>query len=130
MCAISQAVAQQTETALHNAAVTATANSTGVDISAFEGLIALNVRIPLVSGTSPTLDITVQTSDALASGYASAVKNDNTTATLTQFTAAGAQRIILDTAALKKYVRLAFTAGGTTPSFATSAYIVGVNRVV
>lgn len=130
MLALGNAVTQQTETQLHNAAVTATANSTGVDISGMEGIIALSVRIPLVSGTAPTLSINVETSDALASGYAVATKVDGTSAAFTQFTAAGAQRMLLDTNALKKYVRLAFTAGGTTPSFATAAFVVGVNKVI
>lgn len=128
---IHNAVTQQTETTIHNASVTSTSNSTGVDITSYEGLIALSVRVPVVSGTSPTLDITVETSDLVGSGYATAVKVDGTNAVLTQLTAAGTRRIILDTNALKKFVRLAMTIGGTsTPTFNVAAFVVGVTKTV
>lgn len=125
-----QAVALQQTISLHNAAVTATANSTGQDITNFDGLIEVSHSGALVSGTTPTLDVTVQTSDVVGSGYVTAVKVDGTNAVFSQKTAAFAlEKMVLDTAALKKFIRLAFVVSGTTPSFAYNANVRGSNKV-
>jgi hypothetical protein len=115
---------------MHNAAVTATTNSVGVDISAMEGIVEVGVAVPLVSGTTPTLDITIQTSDVLGSGYVTAVKTDGTNAVFAQMTVAAAlQKVLLDSNSLKKFVRLSFVVSGTTPSFALNANVRGANKV-
>ena len=90
--------------------VTATANTTGLLIdSAPLGTaeLFLKVNVPQATGTTPTLDIVIQSSA------------DNSTwqtvLTIPQITAAGVYR--QKYASNKKYVRAALTVGGTTPNF-------------
>lgn len=129
--ALEKAAVFQSVNSLHNAAVTSTSNSLGVDITDYTGIVEVSITASVVTGTNPTLDVTVQSSDASGSGYASVNKTDGTTASFTQMTAATTiQRVYIDTAASKRFVRLAFTAGGTTPSFAVNANLRGVKKIV
>lgn len=92
-------------------AVTAsTAQTSGFDVSAYiEGQILTNITAE--SGVS-TLDITVQTSDDNSTYY------DHTTCT--QRTATGQYRTAITN--FGKYIRLSYTVGGTSMTFA----VVGV----
>ena len=86
--------------------------STGVDITDYEGLIGVDMTACTVTGTPTTATLTIETSDTLGSGYTAV----GTAATVTA--GAGARnRQILDTNALKRYLRvtLAFV-GGTAPT--------------
>lgn len=91
------------------AAVAATANGTTVDngASTANGMIA-NLHVTAASGTTPTLTVVVQHST-----------NGTTWTTLGTFTAATAatSELITATGTVNRYVRAAFTVGGTTPSF-------------
>lgn len=128
---VEKAVVFQSAASLHNAAVTSTSNSLGVDITDYTGIVEVAVAIPVASGTTPTLDIVLQSSATSGGTYAAAVKTDGTSAAFTQKTAATTvERILVDTASLNKFVRLAFTAGGTSPSFAVSAVLRGVKKIV
>lgn len=112
------------------AARTATANGTGLDLTAtvsaqhkpfnyvreFKAIVSCGT----VSGTTPTLDLKVQDSDD-DSTYA-----DISGATFAQLTAAGREEIHFRTN--KRYVRVVATIGGTTPSFTFSVVILGYER--
>lgn len=88
------------------AVTAATAQTTGFDVSAYiEGQILTNITAE--EGTS-TLDITVQTSDDNSTYY------DHTTCT--QRTATGQYRTAITN--FGKYVRLSYTVGGTSMTFA------------
>jgi len=120
---------QVIETTIQNASITVTANSTGLDITDFEGIIAVSVRVANVTGT-PTDDITVKTSATLGGTYVAVNKTDGTNAAFTQFTAAGAQRILLDCNAMNKFIRLEHVVAGGTPVLNLTGFVSGVKKVV
>ena len=94
-----------------SAARTASGNGSVVEETAHRRTLALILAITAVSGTNPTLDVTVQTSRDGSTWY--------TAGPFTQATATGTQRKVF---ALDRYVRLAWTIGGTdTPTFTFSA---------
>lgn len=75
--------------------------------------LALKLDVTAASGTSPTCDVIVETSD-----LADFSANVRTVITFTQRTAAGSQR--LSAGGFDKYARAKATIGGTTPSFTLS----------
>lgn len=94
-----------------SAARTATANGTVVEETGRRRTLALVLAITAASGTSPTLDVVVQTSRDGGTWY--------TAGSFTQATTTGTQR---KTFALDRYVRLQWTIGGSdTPTFTFSA---------
>ncbi len=111
------------------ASVSATGNTTGVDLGPngasgpnYEGQIAFLMDSNNTAGSTPTLDVKVQHSDASGSGY-----TDVTGGGFTQLTTgAGQQKVVLNRDNLKRYVRLAYTLGGTS----SPAYSVSVQAVV
>lgn len=104
-------MAYDAEVMLHNPGtdLTATATGTGkvIEGTPFDGPV-VRVSVPQATGTSPTLDITIQESDSLASGYTTVVTFD-------QITAAGVY--YRRYSSRKKHVRAVLTVGGTTPNF-------------
>jgi hypothetical protein len=109
-------------TIMHNAARTATGNGTARQLGAVavgQKLYAA-LHVVAVSGTAPTLDVTVESDDA--SGFASGI----TRGTFTQATAIGAQWLTPVAGAITDdWWRVGYTIGGTTPSF-TFIVIVGI----
>jgi len=100
-----------------NAAVlTVTANSAELDLrgTAADG-VDVEVAVTAASGTGPTLDPVVQHSDTSGSGFAALT-------TFAQITATGraTRRVQSD----KRFLRIAYTVGGTSPSFTVTAGIV------
>lgn len=95
------------------AAVTATANTTGVDRLNYAGTAAVvTLAVPAGTGTTPTLDAKIQDS-ADNSTFA-----DVSGAAFTQVTTAlSIQHIALNLDSCKRYIRVAFTVSGTTPSY-------------
>lgn len=89
--------------------LTATQTGTGLLTEGvpFSG-ISLRVYVPQATGTTPTLDIVVQESNVLGSGYTPLVTFD-------QITAAGTYRRRITSR--KRYLRAVLTVGGTTPNF-------------
>jgi len=91
------------------AAVTSTSNSASQDnaASSSAGAVA-HLHISAVSGTTPTLAVVVQHST-----------NNSAWTTLASFTSASTvgSEVITVTGTVNRYVRAAFTVGGTTPSF-------------
>ncbi len=97
-------------------AITANGNGSGVRVGPqARGKVKCVIQISAVSGTAPTIDFKLQESD------------DNSTFTdianskFDQINAVGVYKQEFSTT--KKYVRLAWTVGGTSPSFTTWAYV-------
>lgn len=93
-----------------SAARTATGTGSVSEETAHRRNLALVLAITAASGTTPTLDVTVQTSRDGSTWY--------TAGTFTQATTTGTERKVF---ALDRYVRVIWTIGGTTPSFTWSA---------
>lgn len=109
------------------AAKTATANTTGVAIG--DGMLddaIVILSIGAVTGTSPTMAVAVQTSDASGGTYttvasfASKTDSDANTVSAVQVNLDGLNSADDE----QKYVRLALTIGGTTPSFTCGAVML------
>ncbi len=99
-------------------AITANGNSGAVDVSDVEKIIIKTV-VSAVSGTSPTLDITIKDSDDGSTW--------DTVESLTQITAAGTVNTRL-TKPTRRYIRVDWTVGGTLPSFTTEITAVGIRH--
>lgn len=93
---------------LHASGVeTATGNGTAVELDDMNTL-RLDLATTARSGTTPTLDVTIQTS-------ADGSTNWSSIGTFTQVTNTGTQHKVFT--GLDRYVRASWTIGGTTPSF-------------
>lgn len=115
-------------TTLHNAEVTATSDGTGVDIRNQQGRGSLLQIASLVTGSSPTLDTTIEESSDDGSSDAFAAV---TGLVFPQATAAGVQRIDdVDVDSLERFIRTAFVVTGSTPSFAVTVLLLSAGHVV
>jgi hypothetical protein len=132
MNSLSRAVLLVARAALKDIAVlTATASGSGVDITDYEGALALTQMVGTVSGTTPTLDGKIETSDASGSGYATAKNVAAADALFAQVTASNnTQTVFLDCDAQKKFLRYTATIAGTTPSFAVGCLLSGAKKYV
>lgn len=101
---------------------TATENGTGIDLKEAEGPVTVVVSVGVVSGTSPTLDITLQESSDNSTFTALTMENAPA-----QITAAG---VYIGTAMgrSKRYVRAVATIAGTGPNFQSSAVILSKDK--
>jgi hypothetical protein len=106
------------------AARTATGSATGVDVQAYDGDLVLVLDSAAGTGTTPTLAVTVEHSDALGSGYTAITGAAFTTVTTT----ASQQKLVISKDEAKRYVRVTYTIGGSTPSFTFSVNAVGVKK--
>lgn len=126
------ATANQTQQVIQSlAAVTSTTTATGVEITDYEGQVALLVLAPSITGT-PSVVFTLEHSDVLGSGYVAVSTAAGAVASPAWTTGAigNAYRVLLDTDALKRYVRTVCTVtGGTTPTVSGSVLITGVKKV-
>lgn len=86
-----------------------TVSTNGSAVENEGGALSLTLAVTAASGTSPTLDITIQGSDDASTWY--------TLGTFTQKTTTGTEKRAFPAA---PYVRYASTIGGTTPSFTYS----------
>jgi len=103
---------------------TATGNGTAVDVQARDGDLYLVLDSAAGTGTTPTLDIKVQSSDTSGGTY-----TDITGATFTQVTGTASQQsITISKDEARRWIRVVYTIGGTTPSFTFSVNAVGVNK--
>ncbi len=99
-------------TAQAPAAVTASANTTGLDCSGYEEVVYL-LAVGAVTGTSPTLDAKVQESATQGGTY-----TDIAGAAFAQITNANhALHLNARVTPAKPFQRVVLTLGGTTPSF-------------
>jgi len=93
---------------------TQTATATGDIFEVGDRLgLRLTLNVTAASGTTPTLDVIVETSDD-----PTFATNARTLMTFTQKTTTGTQR--LSAAGMDRYIRPKATIGGTTPSFTFS----------
>jgi VCBS repeat-containing protein len=113
-------------------AVTATGNSTDyIDVTAALNLGAGEIpkailQVSAVSGTSPTL--TVKLVGADDSGFST--NKVTIGAIVDNITAAGLYRIPIGNVARKRYYRLEYTVGGTTPSFTCTLCIAKDDQAI
>ena len=101
-------------------AATATVNGTAIDLGPGYHSDSLAIlTIGAVTGTTPTLDVTIKGSDTSGGSY-------TTLTTFTQVTAStkiACGRVLRDTG-LKRWIKAVATIGGTTPSFTFSVVIM------
>lgn len=129
--ALHAAVVNQTRVMLANlTAQTASTNSAGVDVTSYEGVLACTQIVGTVSGTTPTLDGKIETSNTSGSGYGSVPTTAGAAAaTFTQVTASNnVQTIFIDKRGCQKFIRYATTIGGTTPSFIVGCLMTTVAK--
>lgn len=103
--------------ALNAQTITANANGTGIDVRGFDRGTFL-VSVGTLTGTAPTVDVKLQDS-ADNSAFA-----DVAGATFAQITGANSPGVFVgeaDLTKLRRYVRLVFTTGGTSPGAPVSA---------
>ncbi len=109
------------------AAQTATFNSGILDVTAFSRGV-LYLRVTAVSGTTPTLNGKIQTSwdgtnwfdlNRLISGSELVAADTRTPVAFAQMTGVASEALRIGGGAipLGRFIRIAFTIGGTTPSF-------------
>lgn len=125
MTILRQALDKLQLTAFHpTAARTATGNGTGIDVQTMDGDLYLILDSAAGSGTTPTLDIKLQSSDTSGGTY-----TDITGATFTQVTATASQQsITISKDEVRRWIRVVYTISGTTPSFTFSVNAVGVKK--
>jgi hypothetical protein len=108
-----------------NAVRTSTLTATGFEIRPYAGIAQLTLQSSAATaGSSPTLDVTIEESDALASGY-TAVSG----AVFAEVTGAAdvTEMIAINTDELKPYIRVVGTIGGTaTPTFGFGVSMLGM----
>jgi hypothetical protein len=109
----------------HAAAQTASFNSNSVDLSKFERCLAI-LDIGAVTGTSPTFDAKWQESPDNSTftdvaGFSNLSITTITTANQTKTMEIRPSQL----SAGKRYVRVAVTIGGTSPSFTCAVLLIG-----
>jgi len=105
------------------AARTSTGQTSGIDLKDYDGDVVFLLDSAAGTGTSPTLDVTIEDS-ADNSSFAAI-----TDAAFTQVTGtASAQKLVVNKDSARRYVRVKYTIGGTTPSFTFSVNAVGVTK--
>lgn len=106
------------------AARTTTGNGTAVDAQTFDGDLFLVLDSAAGTGTTPTLDVKIQSSDTSGGTF-----TDITGATFTQVTGTASQQsIVISKDEARRWIRIVYTVSGTTPSFTFSVNAVGVKK--
>ena len=125
MTILRQALDKLQLSALHpTAARTATGNGTGIDMQTRDGDLYLVLDSAAGTGTTPTLAVTVESSDTLGGTYTAISGAAFTTVTTT----ASQQSLVISKDESRRFVRVTYTITGTTPSFTFSVNAVGVNK--
>lgn len=125
MTILQQALDKLQLSTLHaTAARTATGSATGVDMQARDGDLYLVLDSAAGTGTTPTLDVTVESSDTLAGTYTAITGAAFTRVTTT----ASQQSLTISKDEARRFIRVTYTIGGTTPSFTFSVSAIGVNK--
>ena len=99
---------------------TATANGSAIDTHDYTNMYGFMLTTTAGTGTTPTLDMTIEDSADGSTGWA-------TVGTFTQVTDAAdsSEIIFIDIDSVKKYIRATATIGGTTPSFTCAVLGIG-----
>jgi len=126
MGALVNAMALFAQSVMENiAAKTATFNGTAFDTLDHDGQVGITQLVGVVSGTTPTLDGKVQSSDTSGGTYA-----DVPGATFTQVTVTNNhQRKVVDLNNCKRFIRYVGNIAGTTPSFTVGVLFEGLKKV-
>jgi hypothetical protein len=105
------------------AARTATGQTSGIDLQTYDGDVVFLLDSAAGSGTSPTLDVTIE--DSADNSSFAAISG----AAFTQVTGtASAQKLVVNKDNARRYVRVKYTIGGSSPSFTFSVNAVGVTK--
>lgn len=108
------------------AARTSTGTSSAIDLVDYDGDVVVILDSGAGGGTSPTLDVTITTSDASGGTYAAI-----TGAAFTQVVGtASQQKLAISKDDAKRYVKVAYAIGGTSPSFTFSANVIGAKKYI
>lgn len=116
--AVTDIATQVIKALANNAAVTATADGLEIDLSDAVGPITITLHIGAVTGTTPTLAVSLKT--APVSGGTFAVSPEGTLFSLVAADANTVKAIILPKN-VNGFAKISWVAAGTTPSFTISA---------
>ena len=106
------------------AARTSTGNGTAIDLQLFDGDLELILDSAAGTGTTPTMTVSVESSDT-SGGVYTAISG----AAFTQVTTTASQQaIVISKDEARRFIRIVHTIGGTTPSFTFSVNGVGVRK--
>ena len=104
---------------------TVNADGAGVDLQDYQGVLKVILNSGAGGGTTPTLDAKIQDS-ADNSAFA-----DIPGKVFGQVTGiASIQSLAIDTRTVKRYIRVALTIGGTTPTFGLAVTAVGQKQIM
>lgn len=106
---------------------TSSFNSTGVDVTAYEGPIMVGIILGACTGTGTSYVPVVES--ALTSGGSYSAVSGGTGTTATETSDNTVQWIVVDKRACKAFVRVAVTIGGSTPSFENTIIVAGIPKV-
>ena len=108
------------------ATITADALSAAIDLNDYEGdLVAVLQTLGSTGNADNTMDVTLHESDTSGGSYTLAA---GTAFTQVGYNAASNQKISINSDALKRYVKFSFDVAGTTPSYSTSAALLGIKK--
>ncbi len=99
-----------------------------LDLQGYQGKVRITLNIGTVTGTSPTLDIKVQ--DSADNATFADVSPAVAFAQKVSGSANTNDSIVVDTRAVRRYIKLYGTVGGTTPSFTVSALAIGQKQTI
>jgi hypothetical protein len=124
--AVTDIATQVVKALANNAAVTATADGSEIDLSDVVGPLTLTLHIGAVTGTSPTLGVALKTAPVSGGTFATSPEG-----TLFSLVAADANTVKTVTLpqTVNGFVKISFTAGGTSPSFTLSALAFGQKHI-
>lgn len=106
-----------------SAARTSTFTSAAIDLSAYDGELAMILNSAAGTGTTPTLDGKITHCDTADGTFVDAgITFDQITTT------ASLQAKKFQKSSVKQFIKLVGTIAGTTPSFNFSATLVGLDR--
>lgn len=108
------------------AAITATGNGAAVDCGEYHGKARALLSFTQPGGTTPTFDFRLEHSDDGSTNWTTL----SSFAQLVAATVAGVQSIEVDMDRARRFVRLARTAGGTSPTVTAGLSIVGQKQVM
>lgn len=104
------------------AAMTTTTTGTAIDMTAYRGGALVTLHSAAGTGTTPTMDVKLQSSATSGGTYA-----DIPSAAFTQVVgAASIQTLMLNVDSNKPWIKAVATIGGTTPSFTAAVSIAAV----
>lgn len=105
---------------------TASENGSAIDLRDYVGDVKVILSTSAGGGTTPTLDVKLQESDATGSGF-----TDISGAEFTQVTDAAdsTEAIVISADSNKRYMRAVLTIDGTSPTFDMALVAVGLKQV-